>query len=773
MADPRRSHIHQLPSADSQGAQAGRAASPEGLLQQFLARTQQQQQPGWGDAARYDLERLQAAGQGVAQQAGAAAAQNWQNQLPPLPEDANFWQRALQAIGVGVSTPYTAAPNLAQGAVMHGLNQMAENEGLVQSWMNPLEGPSRAVGAAVMGQNPFVDGHIEGLTVSEALMERGAPPWLAIAAEFLVPDPTGVGRVADLIPLTSAMLVGFRGLKSLVPNSASDYQAALKLFESSSDVLRNAPELGPDELRMLSGQVLQASTRGDASSQPIAELTAHALRLQERANGLEYAAANPAADLPMWHQNEAGLMVGGLQPSEVAPALGDLAIQGRTVNISDPAQRYLALATIDSELTNYLTAAQGNYQGDLASALLAASAYPDEKGRLASQLLRELQAVGSGGHADDLFRTRIASLRQAFSGASASLRDSQHAAGLLRQAEAAGLHGSTHSVPGIVKDLDSVGQQAQSALADIVEASSQDVLGLEFMGEAMANYEDVLRSVAQARDYIHTRYLADALEPVPRNVLELLDEAARGVEGEGIESIFTTMRDFAASPSDVRTILVGHLPPDISPQLLDEATNYVWEIVNGDPTNFASDALVTWRPGMALEHRAGTVPPEGLRGLVKDLAPRLGMSESELAKMALEEPELFRTSTRQALSMPEEDVENLRLYLADTQEFAAGNQGLVQRLASPEQAYDAIAESLGITREQAIQLVLDPNSDNATLLKSLTDRWYPAGEAEAALRTLKGLPPADLHPMDIATWNTSDSNTTAWERWRQQNPDPE
>lgn len=665
MADPR---PHQLPTADARGARTGRAASAQGLLQNMLG-APQHQPLGWGDALRYDLERAQTAAQDINQAIQAAVGRNLQAQ-PPAPQDASFWQRALHGIAQGVTAPYAVQRGVGEGVAAYGLGELERNQAEVESWTRPLEGPSRALGAAIMGQNPFVDGSIEGPTVSEALMERGAPPWVALLAEFAVPDPTGVGRAADLIPLASAMLVGFRGLKSLVPNSTSDYHAALKLFERSSDLTRTAPELGPEELRLVARQVLEASTRGDALSPPVAELTAHALRLQQRADGLEYAAANPPADLPMWRIGEDGMAVGGLQPTDVVPALGDLAMQGRTVNISDPAQRSLALESIGSILTH---AADGSPEGlsQLPQALLAASAYPDEKGRLAARLLASMNEPAAQLD-PSILQSRVGVLAEAFRNSRAANRSRDHAEALLEQARAAGLHGYDHQPPAeLLKHLDEVGQEAQAAITRLMEASAQDVPGIELTGEMLRDYEDVMRMVAEGRDLISTRYLADALEPVPSDVMALLEEVTRGLDTgseDGFMAVFHTVRDFAHSPGDVRALLTSSLsrPERVPPELMDEATNYVWEIVNGDPTNFNANPLVTWRSDMLLEQVPAQIPPERLKAATSMTAASLGMSEQELAQLALNDPGAFRSAVGSTMrSATADDVENLRLFLAD------------------------------------------------------------------------------------------------------------
>lgn len=90
---------------------------------------------------------------------------------------------------------------------------LEENQHSIQSWTQPFEGPSRAIGSLIAGRNPFQGGRIEGPTVSEALTDRGVHPAVAMGAEFLVPDPTGASRAADLIPLLGLLMNVPKGLQ--------------------------------------------------------------------------------------------------------------------------------------------------------------------------------------------------------------------------------------------------------------------------------------------------------------------------------------------------------------------------------------------------------------------------------------------------------------------------------------------------------------------------------------------------------------------------------
>lgn len=100
-----------------------------------------------------------------------------------------------------------ASQDLAFTGLDELMNLLAEYENEIASWVAPLEGTSRALGAAVQGESPFRwgEGGIHGPMLSEALREAGAPEWASLLSEFLVPDPFGAGKVTDLVPLFAAL----------------------------------------------------------------------------------------------------------------------------------------------------------------------------------------------------------------------------------------------------------------------------------------------------------------------------------------------------------------------------------------------------------------------------------------------------------------------------------------------------------------------------------------------------------------------------------------
>jgi hypothetical protein len=121
-----------------------------------------------------------------------------------------------------------------QAALDMAIEEMSSPE--FASWLQPLMGPTTAVAAAIRGENPLEAARDQGFTqeivgydqdgnpihgvqwnrpdVSTELIDRGVNPVLAMAIDLLlVPDPTGVGRAADLIPLLS--FLGPVGLRML------------------------------------------------------------------------------------------------------------------------------------------------------------------------------------------------------------------------------------------------------------------------------------------------------------------------------------------------------------------------------------------------------------------------------------------------------------------------------------------------------------------------------------------------------------------------------
>ena len=97
--------------------------------------------------------------------------------------------------------------------------------------MAPFEGPSRAVGGVIEGRNPLEAAAFGGPLVSDALRERGAPEWLAVGSEFLVPDPTGASRAGDMVPLAGLLASRVRqvfDVASLPPQAATSARTSIR-----------------------------------------------------------------------------------------------------------------------------------------------------------------------------------------------------------------------------------------------------------------------------------------------------------------------------------------------------------------------------------------------------------------------------------------------------------------------------------------------------------------------------------------------------------------
>lgn len=136
-------------------------------------------------------------------------------QVPQQPQGPNPIERALAALAQRLEQPMqlqqqAAADQTAMGHLVADDIAQWWADPAVQAWAAPfIDNPSRLIGALIAGQNPLAGDRstavIDGPTVAEALMNRGVHPALAMGAEFLVPDPTGAGKLGDLVPLLSLL----------------------------------------------------------------------------------------------------------------------------------------------------------------------------------------------------------------------------------------------------------------------------------------------------------------------------------------------------------------------------------------------------------------------------------------------------------------------------------------------------------------------------------------------------------------------------------------
>jgi hypothetical protein len=84
--------------------------------------------------------------------------------------------------------------------VLDLLDRLGSQE--AQSWLEPFAGVSKAIGGVIRGENPLAAAsRVGGPVMSDELIERGWPEWLARGLEFVVLDPTGASRAIDLFPV--------------------------------------------------------------------------------------------------------------------------------------------------------------------------------------------------------------------------------------------------------------------------------------------------------------------------------------------------------------------------------------------------------------------------------------------------------------------------------------------------------------------------------------------------------------------------------------------
>ena len=115
-----------------------------------------------------------------------------------------------------------------------------------QSWLEPFAGVSKAVGGVIRGENPLVAAsRVGGPVMSDELVERGWPEWLARGLEVVVPDPTGASRVVDLWPVMSFVaprLLSRFGLGRAADNAVASVRARGDSFGGSDAFERAVAE---------------------------------------------------------------------------------------------------------------------------------------------------------------------------------------------------------------------------------------------------------------------------------------------------------------------------------------------------------------------------------------------------------------------------------------------------------------------------------------------------------------------------------------------------
>lgn len=191
----------------------------------------------------------------------------------PAPEaEPSGLKRFIDALR-GFIALHEPDPEAQQRALEQALADMNTPE--FASWIAPLSGVSTAVAAGIRGENPLAAARDQGFSsevigydeqgnpidgvawnnpdVATELINRGTNPVLAMAIDMmLVPDPTGVGKAADLIPLLS--FVGPVGMRMMARHGKNLQFIPPSFFDAMSietTGLRRAPRLQTEFARDL------------------------------------------------------------------------------------------------------------------------------------------------------------------------------------------------------------------------------------------------------------------------------------------------------------------------------------------------------------------------------------------------------------------------------------------------------------------------------------------------------------------------------------------
>lgn len=298
-----------------------------------------------------------------------------------------MWDRLGQAALLNSAAQMNVVPTVIEAAA-----EVAEDP-YAMSWLEPFEGPSRALGAAVSGVNPLAWGeggiNPEAPTLGEALVDKGAPPWVGLASELLlVPDPVMAGKAADMFFL-AAMIPGFKGFRALL--RGMDESSARRIIEEHlppgafgvAEDLSRVPELKtPEQLEAVAEQLAQGANELREASKtgaippsvkvdvPISRLEAAASRAALEADVLRYREGKPV--VPLTVTEDAG---------RILDELADIGLQGGVIP-ADLEQRALAVSALRQTLEPFFAS------GDSLSKLLAAD---DPRGQ---RLVLAIQALG-------------------------------------------------------------------------------------------------------------------------------------------------------------------------------------------------------------------------------------------------------------------------------------------------------------------------------------------------------------------------------------------
>lgn len=682
---------------------------------QFLARRAAEQRPSvydnsaanWADAARQDWESLQQAGRNVMANTQAAAQANQASLLPQPSSNANWLQRALYNATAHQANAGVHLANLAQGALGAGLQAMEENPEAVQSWMDPLEGPSRALGAAVAGQNPFVDGRIEGPLISEALSERGVHPLLAMAAEFFVPDPLGATRALDIIPMLG-VIAGFRGLRSLVPGAANDVEAIRAIIKGSPNLSGTYLELTDPDAAMQVASAIYANAGNIPDQADAAAALRAADRLTSEALGVQYTASRQVVPV-----NE-------YQPGHGADILASLGASGQIADIPRATVRRdiyndLVDAILELPASGWTGGADPEADARILRVLEAASALPDAKGHVASVALQQIAQGGpnAGLHAADALDALGVALGHEVLAINSNLSLARYEQEMQILVSGDMDRFPLEGVDVVDRFREDIQQLANSSAERLLQIANADHPGSSLSGISMRHYQRAIDEAERMLDELDSFVMAsDAAMQVPRTLDESVALMAdrMGLAGSSAEEHLALWADRSGSRDELRSLVGQFLD---NPVEVDQVTDYLWSGMRVDPLTGATLP----RLGSAAELR-----PDALRSMARDAAGSLGISVDELANLATDggpaEYAALVDRVQDALGGVSPERVDAMLDLIGNDLIASER---IARARQLEDAYKALFNDAGVSREE-LQRIMGSGALSDELARTMLSR---------------------------------------------------
>lgn len=618
-----------------------------------------------------------------------------------------------------------------------------------QTWLEPLDGVSKALGGVVSGQNPFENGTYrqDAPTFSEALIERGVNPGLALAMDIvLTPDPMGVGKITDLVPLMSAAMFGLGGLKGLMRNSLS-IDELTAFSRNLGDVVAQHPEIGPQELRNISadyrdraGMLMRGELQVPAGQDPMAalsELHSASLRAEDMASGMEYGASRPLASFE------------SLGMEDLYKAGRD----GQVIDFSDINTRATAVGIANRMLRHAINeeaykAMSATYPGsdNLINALTAVSAMPNSKGRDASHLLDVIRSTGMEGISPEAMKD----FNDTLSLMAGALGVEARTSGYMSQAQRILRQMDTR--PDVAAE-DALNSRAavDGYLARLAEL---DMNSNPYGGEIAADVAELGRvwSEIDSRTASHQMF-SGAIQDLPMEArIPSADE--RGLWLNATSTYLQGKMGLTADElAEMATMEPDHLVHMASTTLGLTESEAAYLV------NFMADPFYSGTPPGARPRPGWGALPGELREVSRDIAKNLGMTEEQLSDWARTEVEAGRGEEVKRIigeRMGEEYADDTYIdYLAQQTVSAEGLEdsplndadwaGLVEQ-SNPAELI-RIQDEINAGRAKGLQFMLDsrPSLSPAMreMMTSYINRQISYGEIKKFLALQNEVPLAD------------------------------